>query len=107
MKEASIAYLSYKQDMLYGKLVTQKKGESRSGKKTHENAQTIKPRPVSQAESATFHIVGIGASAGGLEALTSLFEAMPENNGSGFVIVSHLAPKHVSLLPEILQRLQV
>ena len=49
-------------------------------------------------------IVGIGASAGGLEAFATFFEAMPEDSGMAFVLVAHLDPGHVSILPEILQK---
>ena len=51
-----------------------------------------------------FPIVGIGASAGGLEALEAFFKNMPSDAGIGFVLVVHLDPKHVSILPEILQK---
>src|SRR5215831_614684 len=51
-----------------------------------------------------FPIVGIGASAGGVEALEGLFHAMPAESGMAFVVVTHLAPKRESLLPEILAR---
>lgn len=51
-----------------------------------------------------FPIVGVGASAGGVEALEHLFKAMPPDPGMAFVIVTHLAPKRESLLPEILAR---
>ena len=51
-----------------------------------------------------FPIVGIGASAGGLEALETFFKAMPADTGAGFVVVVHLDPKHISILPELLQR---
>jgi len=50
------------------------------------------------------YIVGLGASAGGLEALEAFFKAMPANSNAGFVVVSHLDPSHVSLMPELLQR---
>jgi two-component system CheB/CheR fusion protein len=53
---------------------------------------------------ARFPIVGIGASAGGVEALEGLFRAMPSNPGMAFVIVTHQGPKRESLLPEILAR---
>jgi two-component system CheB/CheR fusion protein len=53
---------------------------------------------------ARFPIVGVGASAGGVEALESLFRAMPPDPGMAFVIVTHLAPKRESMLPEILAR---
>ncbi len=49
-------------------------------------------------------IVGIGASAGGLEALEALFRNLPPDTGLGFVIVTHLARGHVSALPEIIAR---
>jgi two-component system CheB/CheR fusion protein len=49
-----------------------------------------------------FPIVGIGASAGGLEALEELFRDMPPNTGMAFVVVSHLHPGHTSMLPELL-----
>src|SRR5215471_16238320 len=51
-----------------------------------------------------FPIVGVGASAGGVEALEYLFKAMPSEPGMAFVIVTHLAPKRESMLPEILAR---
>jgi two-component system CheB/CheR fusion protein len=49
-------------------------------------------------------IVGIGASAGGLEAFEAFFRACPVNTGMAFVLIPHLDPGHVSLLTEILQR---
>src|SRR5581483_1403979 len=49
-----------------------------------------------------FPIVGIGASAGGLEAFAQLLAALPENSGMAFVLVQHLDPQHESLLAEIL-----
>src|SRR5262245_55448034 len=54
--------------------------------------------------AARFPIVGVGASAGGVEALEHLFKAMPSDPGMAFVIVTHLAPKRESMLPEILAR---
>jgi two-component system CheB/CheR fusion protein len=51
-----------------------------------------------------FPIVGVGASAGGVEALGYLFKAMPPEPGMAFVVVTHLAPHRESMLPEILAR---
>jgi two-component system CheB/CheR fusion protein len=51
-----------------------------------------------------FPIVGVGASAGGVEALQYLFKAMPAEPGMAFVIITHLAPHRESMLPEILAR---
>jgi two-component system CheB/CheR fusion protein len=52
-----------------------------------------------------FPIVGIGASAGGLEALELFFGNMPKNNGMAFVVIQHLDPNHVGIMPELLQRI--
>jgi two-component system CheB/CheR fusion protein len=52
----------------------------------------------------TFPIVGIGASAGGLEALEIFLKCVPRNSGLAFVIVQHLDPTHKGILPELLQR---
>ncbi len=54
--------------------------------------------------SRAFPIVGLGASAGGLEALEEFFEHMPADSGMAFVVVMHQAAKHVSLLPELLAK---
>ena len=61
-----------------------------------ENAESVK--------GGTSPIVGVGASAGGLEAFTQLLEAMPTDSGMAFVLVQHLAPTHPSALAEILSR---
>ena len=47
-------------------------------------------------------VVGIGASAGGLEALQQFLTFLPSNTGMSFVIIQHLAPNHRSLVSEIL-----
>jgi len=52
----------------------------------------------------SFAIVGIGASAGGLEAFTQILKDIPPTIGMGFVLIQHLAPDHDSHLGEILQR---
>ncbi|MFZ3208349.1 MAG: chemotaxis protein CheB, partial [Geobacteraceae bacterium] len=49
-------------------------------------------------------IVGIGASAGGLEALEQFLRQVPQGSGMAFVIVQHLDPTHEGIMPEILQR---
>jgi two-component system, chemotaxis family, CheB/CheR fusion protein len=51
-----------------------------------------------------FPIVGIAASAGGLEAFTQLLSHLPVDTGMAFVLIQHLAPDHQSLLTEILAR---
>lgn len=49
-------------------------------------------------------IVAIGASAGGIQALKLLFEAMPDDPGCAFIVVLHLSPSHESHLVSVLQR---
>lgn len=52
---------------------------------------------------AGFPIVGIGASAGGLQALRALFDAMPSDSGMAFVVIQHLDPTHESHMASLLQ----
>ncbi len=68
--------------------------------KTEESPKTERVRKItspSQKGKTDFPIVGIGSSAGGLEALQELFTNMPSDTGMGFVVVSHLDPFHVSM----------
>jgi len=55
-------------------------------------------------ETASFPIVGVGASAGGLEAFTQLLEHLPADTGMAFVFIQHLAPQHPSMLASLLSR---
>ncbi|MDB5992131.1 MAG: cheBR [Herbaspirillum sp.] len=60
--------------------------------------------PLNQvSDHPDFHVVGIGASAGGLAALLRFFENMPAQNDMAFVIVLHLSPKHESNIAKLLQ----
>ena len=52
-----------------------------------------------------FPVVGVGASAGGLDAFKKLIKAIPESSGMAYILVQHLHPEHESALPEILQRI--
>lgn len=56
------------------------------------------------AKPAMLLTVGIGASAGGLEAFTSFFSAMPADSGMAFVLVQHLSPDHKSMLAPLLDK---
>lgn len=51
-----------------------------------------------------FPVVGLGASAGGLLALTRFLEHLPSDSGMAFVVVLHLSPKHESAADQILAR---
>lgn len=64
-----------------------------------ERVEAEEKRP---AESVP-RLVVMGASAGGLESLKQFFQAMPVSSGGAFVIVSHLDPKHVSVLADLIQ----
>ena len=55
-------------------------------------------------ESAKLPIVGIGASAGGLEALELFLKNVPDNSGIAYVVIQHLDPTQKGMLPELLQR---
>jgi two-component system CheB/CheR fusion protein len=55
-------------------------------------------------QNELFPIVGIGASAGGLEAFTQLLSHLPIDTGMGFVLVQHLSPNQKSMLAEILSQ---
>ncbi|MDB5842491.1 MAG: chemotaxis protein [Herminiimonas sp.] len=61
------------------------------------------PAPGFIPSTLPFFVVGIGASAGGIEALQRFLEAMPADNGMAFVVVMHLSPKHESNIAKILQ----
>jgi two-component system, chemotaxis family, CheB/CheR fusion protein len=75
-----------------------------------EKKNTLKknedPVPSEKKNSAKslFPIAAIGASAGGLEALEQFFGNMPSDTGLAFVVIQHLDPTHVGILPELLQR---
>jgi len=72
-----------------------------SGKKTTPSiSNTIKKN----SNEKRFPIVALGASAGGLEAFETFFKAMPHNSSIAFVLIAHLDPTHVSLLPELVQK---
>ena len=64
----------------------------------------VSPEPTTASPAPLFPIVGIGASAGGLEALEQFLEHVPSESGMAFVIVQHLDPTHKGLMPELLQR---
>ena len=55
-------------------------------------------------ENGLEHIVAIGASAGGLEAIHELFDNMPEDTNFSFVIIQHLSPDYKSLTGELLSK---
>ncbi len=67
-----------------------------------KSAAVLSTFPGAPLALKSFPIVGLGASAGGLEALEKFFLHVPADCGMAFVVVTHLHPGHVSLLPELL-----
>lgn len=69
-------------------------GNNMPDKKTHNlEKQDNKP-----------YVVGVGASAGGLEAIQDFFKMMPDHPGVAFVVIQHLSPDYKSLMNELLSR---
>src|SRR3954452_12248560 len=58
----------------------------------------------SKASALPLPVVGMGASAGGLEAFTAVLRNVPADTGMAFVLVQHLDPKHESLLVDLLSK---
>ncbi|RPJ05750.1 MAG: hypothetical protein EHM36_07870, partial [Deltaproteobacteria bacterium] len=81
--------------------VTPKPSPAKPKSKMDTSAKSPEKKPP-MAKSLT--IVGIGASAGGLEAFTQLLRNLPANTGMAFVLVQHLDPKHESMLTQLLSR---
>ena len=70
-----------------------------------KSTTTPKNNPAAVIKSKNlFPVVGIGASAGGLDAFKKLLKAIHENSGMAYVLVQHLDPTHESMLPELLQK---
>ncbi len=72
--------------------------DSKSVSKAHKQKKATQPTP-----NNGLTVVGIGASAGGLKALQSFFDALPADTGMAYVVITHLHPAYESHLPEILQ----
>lgn len=87
-----------------------------AAKKKNQNKKDNKSRPVTRVSKprnkilktketdGAFHVVGMGASAGGLEAFSQFFSHMPEDSGMAFVLVPHLDPTHKSIIDELLKK---
>src|SRR5438034_1765213 len=91
-----------------------KKARKHGTAKSKESAgQPTKTQAIAAQRSAEgqpsrnepFLLVGIGASAGGLDAFTQLLKHLPTDTGMGFVLVQHLDPDHESALTQILSRI--
>lgn len=72
--------------------------------KTSPEKQTSTPRRKRVAPQKPAHVVAVGASAGGLEALEEFFRVIPEDNDIAFVVIQHLSPDFKSMMDELLVR---
>jgi chemotaxis response regulator CheB len=78
--------------------------DSGQGKSRRPKANQSADQAEQSLPHVRFPIVGIGASAGGLEAFKRFFRAMPPDSGMAFVLIPHLDPTHGSLMVELLSR---
>jgi len=80
------------------------KTKSKPGRRQKKLANAARKATPVQPPGVSFPVVGIGASAGGLEALEHFLSRVPKNSGMAFVIVQHLDPTRRGIMPELLQR---
>ncbi len=73
-------------------------GTSENGKLTKRIAKNV------SSKTDDFYVIGIGASAGGLEALKEFFDNVPQDFRHSFVIIQHLSPDYKSLMTELLAK---
>ena len=78
------------------------KPKLRAGEKSE--IQSNAPGKKRRSQEKDFTIVAIGASAGGIEAVTDLMNNLPANTGMAFVLIQHLDPHHRSLLTELISK---
>src|SRR5258706_5675212 len=77
-------------------------------KRRAQQAERARPRQAAArrrgvpARPVDVPVVGVGASAGGLEALNKLFDALPPDSGMAFVLIQHLDPTHPSMMAGLL-----
>jgi len=80
------------------------KQKSRPSRQPKKSSKATRAKTSPSPTSVAFPIVGIGASAGGLEALELFLKHVPEQSGMAFVIIQHLDPTHKGIMSELLQR---
>jgi two-component system CheB/CheR fusion protein len=71
-------------------------------RRSGDEATAPQARRSAAPEAARFRVVGIGASAGGLDAFQRLFDALPSDGGMAFILIQHLEPSHPSMMVELL-----
>ena len=90
-------------DVIPSWMMAEKKNRKPPGSAA-DTAMPEKDHAPKVAEPAEFPVVGIGASAGGLEALEQFFSAVPPRSGMAFVVIQHLDPTHPSAMASLLKR---
>ncbi len=80
------------------------KGKSLPKRRPHKSARAVPPETAPPPAHVSFPIVGIGASAGGLEALERFLRHVPAGSGMAYVVIQHLDPTHQGMMAELLQR---
>ncbi|HEU0179969.1 MAG TPA: PAS domain S-box protein [Blastocatellia bacterium] len=85
------------------KKVTVSKTSTRKAKRV-ARTESDATSPTPRSRDKPFPVVGIGASAGGLEAFRQLLEHLPTDTGMAFILVQHLDPAHESILTELLSK---
>jgi len=73
-------------------------------KTSQDKTESLSSNGTGQHRKQEFLIVGIGASAGGVQALQEFFQHVPANSGIAYVVILHLSPDHDSHLTQVLQR---
>lgn len=84
----------------------EKKNRTCPDQKKQADASCHREKKVRKKNASTrsFPVVGLGASAGGLEALKAFFSKVPENSGMAFIVVVHMKPNQPSMMPDLLQK---
>src|SRR5271170_60007 len=90
-------------------MATEKKDNSKKARAQNDSEKIEKTHEKDNEKldtGAGFPVVGIGASAGGLQAFEAFFSGLPAgtNPGMAFVLVQHLSPDHKSILADIIRR---
>jgi chemotaxis methyl-accepting protein methylase len=80
------------------------KRKSLPKRRPNRSARAVPQKTSPPPANVSFPIVGIGASAGGLEALEQFLRHVPAGSGMAYVIIQHLDPTHKGIMPELLQR---
>ncbi len=104
MKSGLHSYLSQNKEAIgYKQMASTSKKRSTRSSISQRNSQKPANANLRAAQNDELTVVGIGASAGGLQALQVFFETLPKDTGMAYVVITHLHPEHESHLAELLQ----